>query len=168
MAPEIEDWFWLTIRKSFSRGSNEDGLLDLQSRLSAMRPERVTQFQRALETVLERGLTWQLNGAACLVGHGNSDNGFLDFRAWLVTRGRETFERVLSDPDQLSEIPFDVTPTEEWYLEELLFVTGDLLPHGEISSYRQADYKGEHFKTTRAELKKRYPALWARFGGRHL
>ena len=35
---------------------------------------------------------------------GCSDDGFLYFRAWLTSEGREVFERALSNPDSLAEL----------------------------------------------------------------
>ncbi|OSP39974.1 hypothetical protein B7767_28795 [Streptomyces sp. 13-12-16] len=43
--------------------------------------------------------------AAYVINGGCSDDGFDYFRGWLIAQGRETFERVVADPDALAELP---------------------------------------------------------------
>ncbi len=43
-------------------------------------------------------------GAAYLVNGGCSDDGFHDFRAWLVGRGRHVYESALKNPDTLVDV----------------------------------------------------------------
>jgi hypothetical protein len=37
-----------------------------------------------------------------LINGGMSDDGFTDFRYWLISRGRDVYERALADPDSLT------------------------------------------------------------------
>ncbi len=43
--------------------------------------------------------------AANLVCGGCSTDGFWYFHAWLIGLGRDIFERVVADPDNLAEVP---------------------------------------------------------------
>ena len=168
--PEAETRFWNLIHSSFVHGRSEhDGVHALAASLESMPQAEVVAFQDTLTAVIERAATYDLNGGACLVGHGNSDDGFLDFRAWLISQGRETFETVVNNPDALAQIPFHSTPAEEWYLEQLHTVAIDLISDGEpMWPYDLPKYLGTNFDLSKAELRKRYPALWAKFGDRHL
>lgn len=43
--------------------------------------------------------------AACAAtGTHYSDDGFIDFRSWLISKGREVYMQVIKDPDSLAEI----------------------------------------------------------------
>lgn len=43
--------------------------------------------------------------AACAAtGTHCSDDGFIDFRSWLISQGRDVYMRVLQDPDSLAEV----------------------------------------------------------------
>jgi hypothetical protein len=36
-----------------------------------------------------------------------SDDSFTDFRSWLITRGRHSFDLAVSDPDAIVDLPVD-------------------------------------------------------------
>lgn len=43
--------------------------------------------------------------AACTATHSHdSDDGFIDFRSWLISQGKEVYMNALNDPDTLAEI----------------------------------------------------------------
>lgn len=48
--------------------------------------------------------TWQHWAAAEMVCGFVSDDVFEDWRAWIVTLGRDTFQRVAADPDALADV----------------------------------------------------------------
>jgi hypothetical protein len=89
------------------------------------RPDGPDHFE-ALKEELDR-LTWfdeamaaanliDLWGAATLIQGGCSDDGFRDFRAWLVGRGRHPYEAALKNPDSLADI-LDGDPIDGFGLE---------------------------------------------------
>ena len=168
--PEDEARFWNLIHSSFATARTEFGGIEaLAFSLEKMPRAEVIAFQDTLTEVIERAATYELQGGACLVGHGNSDDGFLDFRAWLIAQGRDTFETVLDNPDALAQVPFRVSPAEEWYLEEMHTVAFDLITEGEpMWPYDLPVYLGIKFDLTKSELRSRYPALWSKFGDRYL
>jgi len=73
-----------------------------------------------------RACDWNLIGAACFFGFGKSDEGFNDFRAWLISQSRETFERVLSAPECLAEFEYQTSPSEEWRFEQWQLLPGKI------------------------------------------
>ena len=42
--------------------------------------------------------------AASLMCDGCSDDGFTDFRAWLIAQGKDAYMSALADPDSLAEL----------------------------------------------------------------
>lgn len=49
---------------------------------------------------------------------GCSDNGFIDFRDWLIAQGLEVYMAALKDPDSLADVPTD----RDCYCETLCYV----------------------------------------------
>lgn len=80
----------------------KDRLKSLEARLGAVPVDDVIDFQKWLDICEYRSNMLVAYHATFPLG---SDDGFLYFRRWLVSLGRETFERVIADPDQLIEVP---------------------------------------------------------------
>ena len=51
-----------------------------------------------------RAYRWDSWAAAYSIGSGCSDDGFTDFRYFLISMGREVFERALADPESLLSV----------------------------------------------------------------
>jgi hypothetical protein len=71
---------------------------------SRARQEIVAAYQ-ILGNLLSDSYRRPLWAAAYLINGGCSDDGFEYFRGWLVTQGREVFERAIIDPDALADLP---------------------------------------------------------------
>ena len=48
--------------------------------------------------------TWDLWGAAYLVNGGCSDDGFVYFRAWLISQGRAIYTAAVENPDSMAGV----------------------------------------------------------------
>lgn len=103
-AMRIDD-FWALIEHS--DGDGDDDRADLiVEHLAALPPEDIAGFARLLDGLRRRADTFHLWGAAWMICGGLcSDDGFFSFQAWLVGLGRDTFERVAADPDELAGVP---------------------------------------------------------------
>ncbi|MGN9775273.1 DUF4240 domain-containing protein [Micromonospora sp. H33] len=101
------DDFWALIGASATAtGDPEARLAWLTDRLAERPAEDSVDFALRLDEARARADTWRLWGAASLVCAGLcSDDGFHYFQAWLVGLGRDTFERVIADPDALADVP---------------------------------------------------------------
>ena len=79
--------------------------------------------------------------------YGCSDDGFIDFRAWLIAQGRDTYLSALADPDSLAE----VIPYGDCCFETLSYV-GDYAYEQLTgkSAYDQTDWA--RYETLLAEL----------------
>src|SRR5215471_19298721 len=118
------DQFWAIIDKSreASGGDPDRQMEQLEALLQEQDVADIVEFDRLFSELHNRAYTWPLWGAAYLIGGGCSDDGFMDFRGWLISRGREAFEAALDDPDSLAGwLPDD----EETQVEGFQYVAKD-------------------------------------------
>lgn len=104
--------FWRIIdrarRRALASGPPAD-LLDRQipalaEALRELTPQDVAAFERRFGYYMDRANRWEVRAVACWLQGGGSLDGFLDFRACLISLGKELFSRILKDPDSLAEI----------------------------------------------------------------
>jgi hypothetical protein len=167
--------FWSTIEKSRQgwdekrRDGNMDRQLqDLKELLCQLSPEEVASFERHLEELFHRAYRWDLWHAAFLVEQGCSDDGFMDFRGWLISMGRFDYERALADVESLAEIAA-APGVESAFCEEFMSVPSEVY---EKQTHQELDVKVPHpaepagRRVPDAEFPTRFPKLWRKFGGR--
>jgi hypothetical protein len=58
-----------------------------------------------LRKLLAESYRAPLWAAAYMINGGCSNDGFDDFRGWLIVQGREVSERIVTDPDALAGLP---------------------------------------------------------------
>jgi hypothetical protein len=142
---------------------------ELAARLDALEPEAIAAFQRHFDEEHARACTWPLWGAAYLMEGGCSDDGFIDFRHGLISRGRKIFESALADPDSLADLldEDDFLSNEEFgsvAMEIHGSKAGGEIPRGDVEA--PADPSGEGWDFDDEGLcAARLPKLWAKFGG---
>jgi hypothetical protein len=99
------DEFWLLVETTGSEDP-EGRAQRLTDRLAAHPEAEIESFAMHLDAARERLDTFALWGAAYLVCDGLcGDDGFYYFQAWLIGLGRQAFERIAIDPDELAELP---------------------------------------------------------------
>lgn len=67
--------------------------------------EDIVAVQQVLWDLMAFAYRSPLWAAAYVINGGCSDDGFAYFRGWLIAQGRDTFERVVADPDVLADLP---------------------------------------------------------------
>jgi hypothetical protein len=87
-------------------------LLDEQLRRIPL--DEVRSFHGHFTDCIDRAYSWQLCAAAYVICGGCGDDGFWDFRSTLVSMGRETFERALSDPESLADLSLEELHQMQW------------------------------------------------------
>lgn len=171
--------FWELIHEAKNAcGQDMDAMLDhLKDRLVSMGPTQAQNFHdiiHAYEDLADKFGLW--DAAGIMNEYGCSDDGFIDFRAWLIAQGREVYFAALADPDSLA----DVVPYGDCCFEQLSYV-GDYAYEQLTgkSAYDQTDWSayeallmkleqdivykdGIEFPREGADLKKYLPRLCAK------
>ena len=174
-----QDSFWDLIHEAKNAcGQDMDAMLAyLKDRLVSMGPTQAQNFHdiiHAYEHLADKFDLW--DAAGIMKEYGCSDDGFIDFRAWLIAQGREVYFAALADPDSLA----DVVPYGDCCFEQLSYV-GDYAYEQLTgkSAYDQTDWSayeallmkleqdivykdGIEFPREGADLKKYLPRLCAK------
>ena len=80
----------------------------LQGMLAELQPDEIVEFDRLFQTHHRRASTHLMLAAAEVLAGHCSDDGFDDFRGWLISRGQSAYEGALADPDSIaSVVPHD-------------------------------------------------------------
>jgi hypothetical protein len=167
------DQFWNNIaesRRDFDP-SRRDGNMDLQVErledlLSAMPADEVGEFDRIFMRLYFDAYRWDLWAAAYIIGGGCSDDGFMDFRYWLISMGRDVYDVAMADPESLAEAAsrhgIEVCAFEEFgsIASRALDEKGVPEPSGYRHPHEPAGHRWED-----EDLPGRFPKLWAKFGG---
>ena len=174
-----QDSFWDLIHEAKNAcGQDMDAMLAyLKDRLVSMGPTQAQNFHdiiHAYEDLADKFGLW--DAAGIMKEYGCSDDGFIDFRTWLIAQGREVYFAALADPDSLA----DVVPYGDCCFEQLSYV-GDYAYEQLTgkSAYDQTDWSayeallmkleqdivykdGIEFPREGADLKKYLPRLCAK------
>jgi uncharacterized protein DUF4240 len=166
------DEFWSIVKRSRQGwdatrpdGNQDKQLHELEELLSRLPSTEVAGFNGHLEDVFHAAYRWDLWNAAWLIGQGCSDDGFVDFRSWLISMGRSIYERALADPESLADIA-DMPGVECIFFEGFTSVPKTV--YEEQTGHELDDSpwpdKPAGQRTPEAELPRRFPILWKKFG----
>ena len=101
------DAFWDLIAGAKREcGQDMDASLQwLTERLTTLGPQQAQDFHDILHGYKHLAYKYGLWTAATMMcGDGCSDDGFMDFRAWLIAQGKEVYLAALADPDSLADV----------------------------------------------------------------
>ena len=166
--------FWRIIGqvRSASR-DDQDFLRRMGARLDTLKPEELVEFNRHLLKMLAQSYSWELWGAAWLINDGCADDCFDYFLGWLISRGRQTFEKALEDPDALASLAAAkraVVRAFEAFLqmpgETYEIKTGEEIPDTAYEGAALPKLENRWDFEDNAEMAKRYPKLFAKYGRR--
>jgi hypothetical protein len=164
--------FWKIIDASRRKANGE---LDAQvqalgEQLEPLPPAEVAKFQEIFDTYWLRAYRWDLWGAAYIIGGGCSDDGFMDFRAWLISRGEKAYENALRDPQTLVRVVKE--EDEDCRFEGFQYVASQVWERKTGRGMDEFPRKGLKFRSSPAgkvwseegdDLKRRFPKLWKKF-----
>jgi hypothetical protein len=166
------DRFWSLIEQSRRDADDIDEQCAALGRLlDELSVEEIVAFQDRFDEFHRRAYSWDLWGAAYVMGGGCSDDGFMDFRAWLIAQGGDTYKAALQDPDSLADAPIE--EGDESQYEGFQYVAGNAwarktggksyeIPH--TNRGRLGEPTGQPWdEDDTAELQRRYPRLWERY-----
>jgi hypothetical protein len=173
--PMSDQHFWTLIGTTTAFESDpERQLAALHAALAKLSIDEIEAYESVFDAMMKRSYAWDLWGAAYVVHGGASDDGFEYFRCWLISKGQGVFEKVIADPDSLADM---LAPKIEGVLEfeEFAYVARDVwgekagrpgreMPNAAWMAYPGREPSGTRFEEDAADLAKRYPKLWRRFG----
>jgi hypothetical protein len=101
--------FWQLIADTREAAGNDTGRQSelLEERLSRLPAQQIVDFARIRHRLDQQAYTWDIWGAAYVIEDGCSDDCFRDFRAYLISLGRDAYEAALSNPDSLAPVVED-------------------------------------------------------------
>ena len=102
---EEEFWSIVDAARRAAGSETEARVRELQNLLSPLETPALQGFQNRYDEMIIKSHRWDLWGAAYLMNGGCSDDGFRYFCHWLISEGRDTFERALAEPDSLADLP---------------------------------------------------------------
>lgn len=102
-----KDTFWTLIAEAkVHSGQDLEGSIDwLVCQLLLMEPQQSLNFDNILRGYSNLAYKYGLWTAASVMLDGCTDDGFIDFRCWLIAQGKEVYLAALKDPDTLADVP---------------------------------------------------------------
>ena len=99
-----KDTFWELIAQAKEHlGGPSEWLME---RLMDLGPEQAKKFDDIASAYTSLAYQYGLWTAASVMERGGcTDDGFIDFRGWLIAQGREVYMAALADPDSLADAP---------------------------------------------------------------
>lgn len=159
-------WHIIETAKQKSPKNSERQVKLIRQKLESLPAKEIVAFDRIFDRMRFRAYSWDLWEAAKLLRGGCSDDGFEDFRAWLISRGRRIYEAAMRNPDSLVRQADD--SRDDYELASMLFVASNAYEGatGESIPMLDTDYpnlKGNPCKSE-SNLRKRLPRLYKLLG----
>jgi hypothetical protein len=99
-----KDHFWKIIEATRVATTPEDQLDLFRKELVQLSPSEIVEFDLIFSELLFASYNWDLWLVAWLSdNHGCSDDNFLNFRSWLISRGQIIYETALQNPDSIAD-----------------------------------------------------------------
>jgi Protein of unknown function (DUF4240) len=164
-----EAGFWQLIAETRQAAGNDTGEQSslLEERLSKLPAQAIVDFARIRKGLDQRLYTWNVWGAAYTIDDGCSDDCFRDFRGYVISLGRDAYEKALTNPDSLAPVVQDAE-TGDWENADNVAPdayssrTGNDFP-GDDSDLSGSPAGTRFDDSDAAGLARRYPKLTARF-----
>jgi hypothetical protein len=162
---EAEFWRIIETANYSSAGDGYKQADLLVEYLSQLSEGEILDFDYIFNKLHDEAYDYNLWAAAYIIGGGCSDDGFTDFRAWLIAQGQEVYEKALAEPESLADY---VESGQDAELEVLNYVSQKAyeLKTGTWEMPRKVwvgrrEPKGQMFKEE--NLPEMYPKLEAKF-----
>jgi hypothetical protein len=101
-----EDAFWAVVEAARRHGNGDADAMAgyLEARFYDAHDRTIIDFHSHLVAANRRLYTWPHGEAADLICGYLGDDGFTDWRSWVISLGRHTFEQVAADPDNVADV----------------------------------------------------------------
>ncbi len=108
-----EDRFWAIVDHSLSHSKNQDDQeAVLIKELQKLSMEEMIGFRLRTDKLLYDTYNSEMWCAGYIMNGGCSDDSFEYFRCWLISRGKETYQKAKKNPDSLIE---EVVMGQDYY-----------------------------------------------------
>ncbi len=113
--------FWELIEHThrISNGDPENQAKLLIAKLTELSEKEIVSYQDILDDLMDEAYIAELWEMAYIIDAGCSDDGFMDFRAWLIGQGKHVFETAQTNAESLIDV---VEAGQETKSEALLYV----------------------------------------------
>jgi hypothetical protein len=161
-----EETFWQLIDKTrAASGRNVSKQADLLvDELVQLSVEEILDFDKIVDEFMDNAYDAALWDAAYIIRCGCSDDGFYEFRGWLIAQGKDVYDNALADPESLVDL-IDITETaQQGYLIHAAFdayeqKTGQEMP---LRDRKRSPLRGTLLNEE--DKNSRFPKLDAKFG----
>jgi len=126
--PSKPDRFWGIIGETLHAASREEQVAALKKELQSLSDDDLIWFAGDFRRAQEALDTRMLSIAADLAIYYCSDDGFVYFRIWVISRGRDAYEALRVNPDNLVTLlpEPDQHASYDLDFEEFQYVVGDV------------------------------------------
>ena len=158
-----ETAFWKIVQDAHdaSGGDMERKCYALRHQIPSLSKADAIEFAQFFDAMMAKAHSFPLWGAAYVINGGCSDDTFDDFCSSLISRGRQAFERALSDPDALADDPDE----SDWFHEGYQYaVTDGVEAVGGQRPQRAMPSQPAGVAWQEDELGALFPKLSAKFG----
>lgn len=102
-----KEQFWRIVEDVRSSADHRDQgavLFALQEQLRKLPSAEIMEWQEIFQFYDDAAYRDELWAASGAMGAHCSDDGFMDFRSWLISQGRDVYMAALRDPESLAEV----------------------------------------------------------------
>ncbi len=97
-----ENLYWQIVEKSLQNTSNQDDQERfLIQEISKLSPKEMIGFRLRTDKLLYDTYNSEMWCAGYIMNGGCSDDGFAYFRNWVISRGKDVFQKAMENPDSL-------------------------------------------------------------------
>jgi hypothetical protein len=160
---QAEIWQLIDKTREESQGDQDQQLELMLNALASLPEQEILDYEHIFEELMDRAYNRDLWAAAYIINGGCSEDGFKDFRAWLISLGLSVYAQALNDPESLMDIvdcefyasfePFLAVSWKAWEQK-----TGKEFPH---ESRELPKLTGEDWDDS--GLKYKYPKMLAKY-----
>jgi hypothetical protein len=121
------DTFWSMMADARARGNGDpDAMADaLDYPLYDANDQTVRSFQAQFVAASIQLYTWRTGEAAELICGSMDDDDFVAWRTWVISLGRETFESVVENPDNIADVQVFDDGCGDWF-DPISWVASDI------------------------------------------
>lgn len=166
----LKSEFWKIIDDSRQEagGDAEEHVATFAAAVNELEPNELVSFSHWYDDFYARADTWDLWGAAYIIGGGCSDDGFMDFKGWLISRGEKVYEAAVANAESLAKVVAldEETQVEGFYIDIASLWAAKTgkpeadFPPSPLASVRIGTSGAEW---TEDDLPKRFPKLCKKF-----